>query len=98
MEIYVLIRMKYITLASWPLFSIGLSTGFAPIQVRNASVPTVAGIRVFLVGENLFDWFFFLFMVGFRNIRIEAMRASTPPILDGIDRRIAYANRKYHSG
>ena len=25
-------------------------------------------------------------------------RAITPPSFDGIDRRIAYANRKYHSG
>lgn len=29
---------------------------------------------------------------------MEAARASTPPSLLGIDRRIAYANRKYHSG
>ena len=32
------------------------------------------------------------------RIRIERTRARTPPILLGIDRRIAYANRKYHSG
>lgn len=32
------------------------------------------------------------------KIRIERTRASTPPSLLGIDRRIAYANRKYHSG
>lgn len=30
--------------------------------------------------------------------RMESIRASTPPSLLGIDRRIAYANRKYHSG
>lgn len=36
---------------------------------------------------------------GIRNrIRTEAARARTPPSLFGIDRRIAYANRKYHSG
>lgn len=28
----------------------------------------------------------------------DAARAITPPSLLGIDRRIAYANRKYHSG
>ena len=28
----------------------------------------------------------------------EATRASTPPNLLGIDRRMAYANKKYHSG
>lgn len=29
---------------------------------------------------------------------MEKTRASTPPSLLGMDRRIAYANRKYHSG
>lgn len=32
------------------------------------------------------------------KIRIDETRARTPPSLLGIDRRIAYANRKYHSG
>lgn len=32
------------------------------------------------------------------RIMIESIRAITPPNLFGIDRRIAYANRKYHSG
>lgn len=32
------------------------------------------------------------------RIRIDRTRANTPPNLLGIDRRIAYANRKYHSG
>lgn len=32
------------------------------------------------------------------RIRIDIIRASTPPSLLGMDRRIAYANRKYHSG
>lgn len=32
------------------------------------------------------------------KIRIDETRAKTPPSLLGIDRRIAYANRKYHSG
>ena len=31
-------------------------------------------------------------------IRMEKRRATTPPSLLGIDRRIAYAKRKYHSG
>lgn len=31
-------------------------------------------------------------------MRTEAARAKTPPSLLGIDRRMAYANRKYHSG
>jgi len=32
------------------------------------------------------------------RVRIEATSATTPPSFDGIDRRITYANRKYHSG
>lgn len=32
------------------------------------------------------------------RIRMERTRASTPPSLLGIDRKIAYANKKYHSG
>lgn len=32
------------------------------------------------------------------RIRIERTRANTPPNLFGMDRRIAYANKKYHSG
>lgn len=32
------------------------------------------------------------------KIRIDRTRASTPPSLFGIDRRMAYANKKYHSG
>jgi len=31
-------------------------------------------------------------------IRIEAIRAITPPSFEGMDRKITYANRKYHSG
>lgn len=30
--------------------------------------------------------------------RIEASRATVPPSLFGIDRRIVYTNKKYHSG
>lgn len=32
------------------------------------------------------------------KIKIDANNASTPPNLLGIDRKIAYANKKYHSG
>ena len=40
-----------------------------------------------------------IFFVGIINkIAIDITRAITPPSLFGIDRRIAYANKKYHSG
>jgi hypothetical protein len=32
------------------------------------------------------------------KVAIDVTRAITPPNLFGINRRIAYANRKYHSG
>lgn len=32
------------------------------------------------------------------RIKIDMSRAKTPPSLLGIDRRMAYANKKYHSG
>lgn len=32
------------------------------------------------------------------RIKIENRRARTPPSLFGIERRMAYANKKYHSG
>lgn len=33
-----------------------------------------------------------------RMIKIDIISATTPPSFLGIDRRIAYANKKYHSG
>jgi hypothetical protein len=39
------------------------------------------------------------FFVNNRNkIRIDNSRAITPPSLLGMERKIAYANKKYHSG
>lgn len=35
---------------------------------------------------------------GKYKIKIENNKAKTPPNLLGIDRRMAYANKKYHSG
>jgi len=32
------------------------------------------------------------------KIKIDIKRATTPPNLFGMDRRMAYANKKYHSG
>jgi hypothetical protein len=38
-------------------------------------------------------------VIGSKNrIKRAAARAITPPSLFGIDRRIAYTHRKYHSG
>jgi len=45
---------------------------------------------------NFVDIFFVFVKVA--KIRIDIARAMTPPNFDGIDRKITYANRKYHSG
>lgn len=51
---------------------------------------------IFPLGEN---FLLFVFLNGrIARIRIAIASAITPPSFDGIDRRIAYANRKYHSG
>jgi len=44
-----------------------------------------------------FDDFFLVFIITVR-IRMDIISAITPPNFDGIDRRITYANKKYHSG
>jgi len=50
------------------------------------------------MGVNL-ELNFILFVNGkIAIIIIEATRAITPPSLLGMERKIAYANRKYHSG
>ena len=41
---------------------------------------------------------FDLFVGKINKIAIDIARAIPPPNLFGMDRRIAYANRKYHSG
>jgi len=51
---------------------------------------------IFLVILNLFDTLFFV--ASTEMIIMEAANAITPPSFDGMDRRITYANRKYHSG
>jgi len=40
--------------------------------------------------------FFFIGIIAM--IKIDAANAITPPSLFGMDRKIAYANKKYHSG
>lgn len=70
----------------------------APIHVSIMKVAKSAHIVDFIVGENFDDLIFFFLFIGMDIIRIDAISAITPPSFDGIDRRIAYANRKYHSG
>jgi len=76
----------------------GSSTGLAPIHVRiindDRSIMSIKflDIVIFLI-------FLLFFAIGIMYMIVtEHNNAITPPILFGIDRRIAYANKKYHSG
>jgi len=53
---------------------------------------------VFIIGLFFFVFFFVLLTVGRKKIRSDAANATTPPSFDGTVRKMAYANRKYHSG
>lgn len=92
-------RRKYRTDASCPMVIYGCSTGCPPIHVSVSRSATRAQNRHWLSGRNIMLRCLEVCSRGIRaRIRIEKARASTPPSLLGIDRRIAYANRKYHSG
>ena len=81
-------RRKYRTDASCP-----------PIHVSVSRSATRAQNRHWLSGRNIMLRCLEVCSRGIRaRIRIEKARASTPPSLLGIDRKIAYANKKYHSG
>ena len=92
------ISLKYTTLVVCPSRTNGSSTGCAPIQVRVANVATRAHRPPFFRGLNFIDFVLGFFSAGAYMMTTEAARAITPPSFDGIDRKIAYANRKYHSG
>jgi len=68
----------------------------APIQVRIIMIEINNQNFIFMMGLNLFDIIFVF--TKYVKLRIEAARAMTPPSFEGIARRIAYANKKYHSG
>jgi hypothetical protein len=80
-----------------PIDKKGSSIGFIPSQVKKKKVVTKL--------QNEKDFKFklvccvFLFVTANGNIiRIDISKPKTPPNLLGMDRRIAYAKRKYHSG
>ena len=78
------IKRKYKMDASCPIAIYGYSTGCPPIHVSvsKSATSTLRCLDVWSIGINA-------------RIRIESSRAKTPPSLLGIDRRIAYTNRKY---
>lgn len=77
----------------------GISTGRAPIQVNKIVIAKRHQNIVCLTGYILNPKNFELFRNGINTkIKIDMIKAITPPNLLGMDRRIAYANKKYHSG
>lgn len=77
----------------------GCSTGCPPIQVRVRRSAASSQNRHWLRGRKVMLRCLEVCNRGIIiRIRIERTRARTPPNLFGIDRRIAYANKKYHSG
>jgi hypothetical protein len=92
-------RRKYMIDASCPMIIYGCSTGCPPIHVSVSRSATRIQNRHWLIGRNIMLRCLDVWSKGMRiRIRIERTRARTPPSLLGIDRRIAYANKKYHSG
>jgi len=77
----------------------GCSAGMPPIHVRIITSAIRAQKKNWDAGRYAKPRCFEIWRIG-TNIRIiiEANRAITPPSLFGMDRRMAYANRKYHSG
>jgi len=89
---------KYIVPVIFLIIMKGSSIGLAPAHVRIQNEVASIIFAVFSLGLN-FDLLFLLFFVEITGrIRILATNANTPPSLFGIERRIAYAKRKYHSG
>lgn len=76
----------------------GSSICFAPDQVRRMNTLAVNHDFILFVGLNFEHEFIFFFVLSVKMIRILITRATTPPSLFGIDRRMVYAKRKYHSG
>lgn len=78
----------------------GSSAGQLPSQVSRKKTPMRAQNISCLTGHQVEPRMFFLVSMNGRTprMRIARKRAITPPSLFGIARRIAYTQRKYHSG
>lgn len=76
--------------ASWPMMMNGCSTGWLPTQVRMRRLATRVQNRICERGRKVIERSLDVCNSGTRNrTSTEAARASTPPSLFGIDRRMA---------
>lgn len=92
-------REKYRMEAICPIMMNGCSTGIPPIHVKIITSATKVQKRICDRGRKVSPCCFERCSIGTTiSTRIESKSANTPPSLFGIDRRMAYANRKYHSG
>lgn len=83
----------------WPSSMVGYRTGCPPTHVRMKMFEIKIQNIICEVGRKAIVRCFDKWVVGrIARIVIEAIKASVPPSLLGIDRRMVYANRKYHSG
>lgn len=84
------IMEKYRMDASWPMMTYGCSTGCPPIHVRVIRSATSNQNKHWLRGRKVILRCLEVCKVGtIIRIKIDRTRASTPPSLLGIDRRIA---------
>lgn len=82
-----------------PRLMYGSSTGRPPIQVKRRQSTTNIQNRIWFSGKNANPRRSLGCVNGRENrIKIAENIAITPPSLFGMDRRMAYAQRKYHSG
>jgi hypothetical protein len=81
--------VKYVKLKLFPIDSNGCSTGLAPIQVRITKL-LISIQKIDLVsGVNFFDFRRVFVNVNREITKMENTKATTPPNLLGIERRIA---------
>lgn len=84
------IMRKYRIEANWPIIIYGCSTGCPPIHVRVNRSATRIQNRHWLIGRNIKLRWADVWSRGRRiRIKMERIRASTPPSLFGMERRIA---------
>jgi len=76
----------------------GVSINWAPAQVRRIKLLINNQNNSWIKGENVKERKLIFKNGNKYKIIIDINRANTPPSLFGIERKIAYAKRKYHSG